>query len=153
MLNNYTYIKNNLPCVTNNINKDNISNKIIIDRDIMQKNLSVDKYHNKKLAVRNGNATYHLSYEFILDNEIYLIILLDNYKNSPWTTFDDWDDLNIFIIDDADIEYIKKSNEFEIFHIPIKWFYNEDNLGAMCENEMDKIKPLIRKHKIKKILN
>jgi hypothetical protein len=152
MLDNYTYIKNHLINVTD-IDKNLISLKNIINRDIMQKNLSVDKYYNEQLAVRNGHATYHLSYEFIINNEVYQIVLLDNFKSSTWTTLDDWDNINIFITDDVDIDYIKKSNEYEIFHIPIKWFYDDDNLGAMCEYEMEKIRPLIRKYKIKKILN
>ncbi len=88
-------------------------------------------------------------YSFIYKDEYYILVLDEVILPD---LSDEWEG-HYWYITPFDIKYIEKCSNKRVFRFDWTWFLKEENSDEFSQNEMDKINPIIRKHKISKILN
>ena len=115
-------------------------NDITLDNIIIRWDIYIDKYIF-------GNPSY-LGYSCIINDRYYILVLKDSTEMSVSRT-----DINEIWHGEMDIITIKNSINYEFYNFNFNWFYKDDNLDEMCEMEMERIRPLIRKEKIRYLLN
>ena len=91
-------------------------------------------------VLRDFNKPYPIcfyAYSIIIENKYYVLVLKDDfYDDFLWYS-------------EKDLITITNSNNYEIYNFNLlSWFRLEENCDEMCEMEMERIRPLIRKEKI-----
>lgn len=135
------------------------NNSIVIDKDAFNKEdmLNASFILKDRLYTDFRDiAESILSYNFIIDEYFYMFICLyvhsDNYGHP---NYDDLDDLlySPFYIKEIEEEFIKNCNNFKVLRLNTNIIYDAINEGEVCDYEMQYLVPMLRKYKIKNLLN
>ncbi len=134
-----------------------ITDSIDITKDFDINVISIENVFYKSILSEGENtAIYNTLFNIINNYLCYSFIYNDSYNiiaiKSSTISINDYLDYS-FHIDSNDIFHIKVAEDYKVYQFDLNWFDNEENLDEMCEMEMDKIRPLIRRRKINNLLN
>ncbi len=119
---------------------------IIFTKDcICKNNKNVTFYNDNHVTI---NYMVYI-YAFIYKDEYYILVLDEIILPDP---SDEWEG-HFWYITSFDMSYINMCKNKKVFKFDWTWFLKEENSDELCENEMIKIRPIIRKNKIEKLLN
>lgn len=146
MLDNYFKVIQDGIEVTDNFDLSIINQNILISKEFVSR-----KKHKWLFHSGNQNIFREMIYiySFIYNYEYYILVLDEIILPDP---SDEWEG-HFWNITTFDILYIDMCENKRVFKFDWTWFLKEENSDEFCEIEMDKIKPIIRRNKIKKILN
>lgn len=145
MLDNYFRIIEDGIEVTEFFDTSVISQNIIISKE------QVSKKRTHLFYSGFGNITRNqiiYAYSFIYQNSYYILLLDEIINPDP---SDEWEG-HSFHITTFDKLYIDQCKNKKVYNFEYSWFLKEENSDEMAEYEMEKIRPIIRKGKIKKLL-
>ena len=152
MIDDYDILINDCVDITKTFDKSIITLDNIIIRQIIRKN-NHNTFEYKKSDYK---FNFYIGYSFVYNNDYYVLVLKDIFMHSNlynmyqyrWEKYIDMDWHN-----DRDMNLIHNITKvYKIYKFNLSWFKSEKNTDELCELEMIKIIPIIRKEKIRKIL-
>jgi hypothetical protein len=150
MIEDYNILVNECSDITNTFDISVISLDNIIIRGIMREFIA-----HKTVPHGNHEHIHYMGYAFVYKDAYHILITKDFYvRNNLFFIDEDYwgDHIDDGWFGEKDIFYIKNVKKYNVYRFDISWFSKEVNSDELCELEMRKIRPLIRKNKIRKLL-
>jgi hypothetical protein len=136
-------VENSVEVCKEEFNKDNLLNSSFI----MKGKFYLDKEMFNKDDI--------ICFNFIYEDSFYVFLCLDNKEYFSHPNYEDFGDLldTPFYIKEYDDVYIKKCENFKVLKLNTCIIYESIESGDVCDYEMQYLVPMLRRYKIKKLLN